>query len=98
MWWALLGASIAVSLEWWYRTKGTYPWWLLPPALVLNYCIYKLLITSSANGVGYLSSIALFSGMTTILRVTSAFVLMKAPITSVSIAKAAALLFAGLWR
>lgn len=98
MWWAALGAMIAVSLEWWYRTRGTYPLWLIPPALALNYCIYKLLTTSNDNGMGYLSSIAIFSGMTALLRVSSAFILMKAPITVLSLMKAGALLFSGLWR
>ena len=63
--WALASAALAVGMEWWFRSHGTWQLWAIFPAVAVNYCIYRL-VTGSAS---LISGIILFTAVSVAMRI-----------------------------
>lgn len=92
--WALGGAALAVSMEWWFRSQGTWPLWLVAPAIAVNYCIYRLMVNTDS----LLTGIMLFSAAAAILRIAASFVLLGEGTTWKAYVRAGTYLAVSLWR
>ena len=62
--WSIASAALAVGMEWWFRSYGTWPLWFVLPAVAVNYCIYRL-VTGSDSLIG---GIILFTAVSVALR------------------------------
>jgi hypothetical protein len=90
--WAIASAVLAVSMEWWFRSHGTWALWLAVPAVMLNYCIYRLVTSDSL-----LSGIILFTAFSVVMRLAVSVLLGEIK-SYQDYGRAAAYLVLSMWR
>lgn len=75
--WPALGGLIAIFLEVTYRRADSFPLWAIIPALMLTYCIYRVV---SNTDTSYLLAIAAFNVFALTARVGASLLIFHEPL------------------